>query len=347
MLLGREAIDATAAVERLAGMQAQVANAAYIGLWSRLEGFDRDDLTRAILDRRVVRATLMRGTLHLFSARDYLALRVALQPGISRAYRGFFGGRIRGLDVGAVVEELRGIFEERRHSHSELRDRVARLHPDHDREMLAYTARFNLPLVQVPPAGTWGSSGSVAYGLAERELGARLEEEPGPREVIRRYLAAFGPASVADMQTWSSIPALRGPVDEMRDELVTFRDEAGRELFDLPHAPRPDGEVPAPVRLLPEFDNLVLSHADRSRVIADEHRSRVLLTGGRVRPTFLVDGFVSGTWKVERAKGTTTVVVEPFGRLSKRDREAVGDEVAALERFLSGDLGSVDVVERR
>ena len=214
LLLGREELAASAAIERLAGLQAQVPNPPYIGLWTRLTAFRRDDLTRLLEQRAVVRATLLRSTLHLFTARDYLLLRPALQPALTRALGAFFGKRAKGLDIDRLVTAARAAVEEAPRTFTELRPLLSRIYPDRDPEALAYAVRTHLPLVQVPPGGTWGSGGSPAHALAESWLGGSLAApEESLRALLRRYLAAFGPATVQDFQAWSGLTGMKGAIE--------------------------------------------------------------------------------------------------------------------------------------
>jgi hypothetical protein len=324
MLLAREEIGAVAAVERLAGLQAQVREPPFTGLASRVDGFERAQLIEAIERREVVRATAMRCTMHLMSARDFLDLWGAIRPAIARAVRGWTGKRLAGLDMDAVAAEARAHFHERPRTFAELRDLIPTIADTDEPQAMAYAVRSHLPLVQVPDGGSTGHSNQAPYGLAEDVLGEPAVTDPDPAELIRRYLAAFGPASVADAQAWSGVPGLKPAFEALRDELVTFEDEGGRELFDLPDAPRPPADTPAPPRLLPEYDNLVLAHADRTRFVAEEHRKAIYLTAGRVRATFLVDGVVAGVWD-PRARE-----LEPFGRLQRSDRAALGRELERL-----------------
>jgi hypothetical protein len=344
MLLDREPLAVPDAVERLVGLQAQVPNPPYIGLWTRLRYFQRDGLTHLLEQREVIRATLMRATLHLMTARDYLLLRPALQPALTRSLRSIAGKRLEGLDLDRLVATARTSVEESPRTFTELRDLLSGLEPDRDPSALAYLVRTQLPLVQVPPGGTWGTGGSPNHALTESWLGERLA---APNESLRalllRYLAAFGPASVKDIQTWSGLVRLKDPIEELRPELRIFRDESGTELFDLPDAPLPPADAPAPPRFVPEYDNLVLAHADRTRVIADEHRSRVFLSAARVRATFLLDGFAVGTWKIERTKGAVTLVIEPFEPLPQEPRDALLEEGERLIRFVEDEAESFEV----
>ena len=332
LLLQREPVTATAAVERLAGMQAQEPKHPFIGLWTRVEGFDAEDLRRALLEREVVRATLMRSTLHLMSAPDYAALRMSMQPPLSVALR-VLGPRSQGLDLEAVLPAARALLAGRPLAFDPIRAALSEQFPDVDHRALGYAVRTLVPLVMVPSEdGRWGFPRVAEFTLAEEWLG----EPPGEEDreaLVRRYLAAFGPASAADVQTWSGVGGMKAVLDGMRDGLDVFADERGRELFDLPDAPRPDADVLAPPRFLPEFDNLVLAHDDRSRVIADEHRPLVTTKNLRVRATFLVDGTVAGTWTIDAKRRLATLRIAPFATLGTRVRAAVAEEGEALVRF--------------
>jgi hypothetical protein len=330
MLLERERLGAVEAIERLVGLQAQVREPPFVGLWTRLEGFERGDLIDAIERREVVRATAMRSTMHLMSARDFLALWGAIRPAVLRAVRAWTGKRLAGLDMDRIVAAVREYMEEEPRTFAQLRELIPALAPEGDPQGVSYAVRAHLPLVQVPDGGSTGHSNQAPYGLAESVLGRPVAEEPATAELMRRYLAAFGPASVADAQAWSGLTGLKETFEGLREELVTFRDEAGRELFDLPGAPLPDADTPAPVRLLPDYDNLVLAYRDRSRFVPEEHRTAIFRPAGVVRATFLVDGVVAGVWKLGK-KGPPEV--EPFGRLKRADRAALDEELARLRTW--------------
>ncbi len=338
MLLSRESIAATAAVERLAGLQAQLARPPFAGLWTRLEGFQRKDLIEPLLRREIIRATTMRGTLHLMSAADYVALRGALQPMLTKGMQAILRERAQNLDMEALQTEARGFFGGKPATFDALRNHLKAKNPTADERAMAYATRMHLPLVQVPTDDLWGFPAAADFALADDWLGKKVPTEEAPAHtLVRRYLAAFGPATPKDAQVWSGLPSLRAVFEELRPELATFRDDRKRELFDLPDAPRPGEDTPAPVRFLPEFDNLVLAHDDRTRVIADEHRPKVTLKNLQVRATFLVDGFVAGAWKVERKKKTATLVLEPFGKLAKKTLTELEREGEALLRFVEED----------
>jgi hypothetical protein len=343
LLLEREKAPVLHAIERLVGLQAQLARPPFIGLWSRLEGFQREELTRLLLRREVVRAPLMRCTLHLMSARDYLTLRAALQPVLGQAMRSALRERAKGLDIQGLVATTRTFFGEEPRTFEELRAFLLERYPKGDERAMGYAVRTHLPLVQVPTEAEWGFPGTADFAVAESWLGAPLEADEKPHPLVLRYLAAFGPATVNDVQTWSGLTGLRDVLEELRPKLRTFQDERGRELFDLPKAPRPPADTPAPVRFIPEYDNLVLAHEDRTRLVADAHRSSIFKSNLRILPTFLVEGFVAGTWKVERKKASATLLLEPFEALSKRAREELAEEGDGLIRFVEGDARTFEV----
>jgi hypothetical protein len=340
MLLEREKVPALEAVERLVALQAQVMSPPYVGLWTRLRDFEREDLTRLMMERRVVRATLMRATLQLMSAGDYLLLRPALQPALTRSMRSIAGRRLDGLDIDRLVAAAREFFEREPRTFADLRPLLSELEPERDLSALAYAVRTQLPLVQVPSGGMWGYSGKAPFTTPERWLGQPPSGSEEARDLILKYLAAFGPATVRDVQTWSGRTQLKQSVEEIRADLRTFSDEKGNELFDIPDAPLPTEDTPAPPRFIPDYDNLVLSHVDRERVVPEEHRKKVFLSAARVRATFLIDGFVRGAWKIEKNRKTATLLIEPFEPLSTGDREALGDKGERLLRFVAEPQGA-------
>jgi hypothetical protein len=361
MLLAREPTAVLPAIERLAGLQAQLARPPFIGLWSRLEGFRRDELTGLLHRREVVRATMMRTTLHLVSARDYLALRPVIQPVLTRGMTSILKGRGADIDVGKVVSAAREhLAAAGPRTFEEIRAHLVAAGLPGDERAMGYVVRTQLPLVQVPDRSGWAFPPAAGFALADAWLGQPIADAgdgaqrpaappaPGPaaspaRGLVLRYLAAFGPASPGDAQVWSGMQGLREVFDALRPELVTFRDERGRELFDLPGAPRPAGDVAAPPRFLPDFDNLVLAHDDRSRLIADEHRPLVSKPNLMVLPTFLVDGVVSGTWSIQTARGTATLVMAPFATIPKGARDGLLEEAEQLVRFVEPEAKRHDV----
>ncbi len=334
MLLKREPLSVPAAVERLAGLQAQLPVAPYVGLWTRLRDFSREDLAGAIEDRKIVKATLMRATLHLCTADDYLRFRTTLQPMLSGAAEAIVKQRGGNFDSKKLLAEARRYIGEKPRTFAEISEWAVKLMPGQDVGALRYTVRTNLPLVQTPIATGWSYSAKPEFTLAESWIGQPIAREDNLPELVRRYLAAFGPASVTDAQTWLGMK-LKETFEKLRPELQTYRDEGRRELFDLPDRSLPDADLPAPVRFLPEFDNLLLSHSNRTRVVADEHRSKVYLPGLRVAATLLVDGFVRGAWKIEKIKNAVTLVIEPFAKLAKPERAALIEEGERLARFVA------------
>jgi hypothetical protein len=340
LLLEREHVSPLEAVKRLVALQAQVTSPPYVGLWIRLEDFKREDLTRLMLERRVVRATLMRATLQLMTADDYLLLRTALQPALTRSMRSIAGKRLDGLDLDRLVNAARDFFEREPRTFADLRPLLSDLEPDRDQSALAYAVRTRLPLVQVPSGGVWGYSGKAPFTTPERWLGQPPSGSEDARDLILKYLAAFGPATVKDVQTWSGRTQLKPSVEEMRPELRTFRDESGNELFDLPDAPLLPADTPAPPRFVPDYDNLILSHAERDRVVPGEHHKKIFLSAARVRATFLIDGFVRGAWKIEKQRKTATLLIEPFEPISKEHRDILSDEGERLVRFVAEPQGA-------
>jgi hypothetical protein len=343
LLLRRVALPVSDAIEHLVGQQAQVPLAPYVGLWSRLDGFEPDKLAALIGERRAVRGTLMRGTVHLVTARDYLALRPLLQPVLERLFRtgSPFARNLAGMDIEVLVAAGRMLLEDRPRTRTELRRLLGERWPDRDADSLAYAISYLLPVVQVPPRGIWGARGQATLAPAETWLERALEPSPSLDDLILRYLAAAGPATVGDIQYWSGLNGLKETVEQLRPRLQTFRDERGRELFDAPGASLPEPDRPAPPRFLPDYDNALLSHADRGRVIPAALRERVVRSLGR--PLLLVDGFVRATWTIERAPQSATLHVSPFERLSKRDSAAVEREGVRLLAFAAGDAAHRDV----
>jgi hypothetical protein len=320
-------------LEHLVGLQAQTPHTAYVGLWTRVTGFRPEVLSTLITDRAVVRIALMRGTIHMVTARDAWQLRPLLQPVLDRVQKGQFARRLVGVDSDELVARGRAFVETEPRTFKALGDHLLERWPGRDRMALEQAVRTGVPLVQVPPRGLWGRSGPIAHTSIEAWLG-----EPPPRTLtldglVTRYLAAFGPASVMDIQAWCGLTRLGEVVERLRPGLVAFRDEHGRELFDLPDAPRPDPEVPAPPRFLYDFDNLLLSHADRSRVITEEAAQQGYELRNVQPRMLLVDGFTRGDWKVTRTKGTATLTIRPFTKMSTRDKSAVTREGERLLAF--------------
>src|SRR5262245_61159027 len=254
MLLRRSTIPVVDAVEHLVGLQAQTPHTAYIGLWGRLEAFRPEDLADRLVDRSVVRMALMRGTIHLVSARDAWGLRDLVQPVLDRVQKGQFGRRLAGIDEDALIADGRAFVDEQPRTFKALGDHLLERWPDRDRFAMEQAIRTAVPLVQVPPRGLWGRSGPIAHTSIQSWLGERPTQRVTIETLVRRYLGAFGPASVMDAQAWCGLTKLREVFERLRPELVVLRDDTGRELFDLPEAPRPGPDIPAPPRFYYDFE---------------------------------------------------------------------------------------------
>ena len=324
LLLRRWKLTPAQAIERLVGLQAQATNPPYFALWTRLDGFRREQLTRLLTDRRVVRLALMRSTLHMVTADDCLAIRPVLQPMLEAAYARSVFGR-ENLDLDEIAKVARELIDAEPLTNADLGRALAERWPGKDVTALLQAVRAKLAVVQLPPRGLWGVGGQPTGTTAEAWLG-RPFAPTSPDDLVRRYLAAFGPASIQDAQTWSGLTRLREIFDRL--ELRTFTDEAGVTLFDLPDARRPHPDTPAPVRFLSEFDNSLLAHADRTRIIATEHKRHVFTNNGLIRGTVLVDGFVAATWKL----AADALTVTPFGALPP-EVEAEAHRLAAFADF--------------
>jgi Winged helix DNA-binding domain len=336
-LLERAPVGALDLIEHLAGMQSQAPLAPYVGLWTRLRDFAPESLSTLTEQRKVVRIHLMRATVHLVSARHALEWRPLFDPPLDRVFRGDF-------DRAAVARRAATLLAERPRTRAELGRLLAAEWPGADPTSLAYAATNSLAVCQVPPRGVWGRTGPAAWAQVETWLGAPLRSVP-PDGLVLRYLGAFGPASVADIQAWSGLTRLREVVEPLRPSLRVFADESGRELFDLPDAPRPDPDTPVPVRFLPEFDNLLLSHADRTRVMSEEHRKRLFFSKNGVFPgTFLVDGFLRGEWRITQQRTEATLTITPYAKLSTKDTRALTREGLRLLEFAAADAETRDVV---
>jgi hypothetical protein len=316
-------------IEHLVGMQAQVPTSPYIGLWSRLRDFRPDELGWLIENHQAVRGTLMRVTLHLVTSRDYWALRSFVQPMLER-----WAGPIDGLSLEEMVEAGRVLVNEVPMGRSAIEREFAERWPHLDVAQLGRVFMTVVPLIQPPPRGVWGKTGRPTVTSAEARLGPQPETAVSNEEVVLRYLKAFGPASVADIGAWSRVTGLRPVVEGLRPQLRSYRDERGREVLDVDGEALPDPDTPAPVRFLPDYDNVLLGHADRNRIFADDHRMRA----GIGRPTVLVDGFVGATWSLKRKGNGATLLIEPFARLRKEDVSEVTEESVDLLRFLAPDV---------
>ena len=310
LLLERSVMSPLAAIEHLVGMQAQLPTPPYFGLWTRLEHFDPEELSRLYLDRAVVRIALMRSTVHLVSADDCLALRPVLAQAVARGMTpgSPYGKALVDVDLAELAVLGRALVEAQPLTGNEVALALQERWPDVDARALAFAVRATVPLVQVPPRGLWGGVGQARTTSAEAWLGRPLAE-PDVAQLVRRYLAAYGPATVRDAQAWSGLTGLKSVFKNLADELVTFRDESGAELFDRPDAPRPPADVPVPIRFLPDFDQILLAHAERSRMFPAEHRMLIFTTNGIIRASVLIDGFARALWEIKQDKGSATLKV--------------------------------------
>ena len=317
-------------------MQAQEPKNPYVALWSRLHDFEPSDLEALLLDRAVVRIVCLRGTLHLVTADDALVLRPLCQSVLDGELTRHPDVRpvlATGVDLGPVLAFARAVLEAHGpRTQAQIRAAMAERFPELHAPGLAYVVRNRLPMVQVPPRGFWYRSGQVATTTTDIWLGRPLADiSPAVEDaVVLRYLAAFGPATVADVATWSRLTKQRAVLERLRadEKVVTVRDGNGRELFDLPDAPRPDPDTPAPPRFLPEYDNVLLAYADRGRFA---HPSGGPPIGGeRFAGTALVDGVVAATW----APGADGELVVDHVALPKKHRADLEREAHRLATFI-------------
>lgn len=347
LLLRRSGLSIPDAVEHLVGLQAQTPHSWYVGLWSRLSCFTPALAAGPLTERTLVRMALMRSTIHLVTAEDARALRPLVQPVLDRdLFRNQTHGKpIADVDLAALTADAREMLTPAALTNKRLGELLAERWPGRPAASLVYAIRNQVPLVQVPPRALWGRSGSIAHTTADAWLGPDRRPRIHLSRMIERYLGAFGPASVKDMQMWSGLTRLREVVDRMQSALVSFCDESGQELFDLPDAPRPDGDISAAPRFLYDFDNLLLSYADRSRVITEAHALSGYRTQRTIPQILLVDGFTAGDWAIERTRDAATLTVRPYARpFEAQDAEEVAAEGRALLEFTDPDAGSRDVV---
>jgi hypothetical protein len=328
LLLRRHDMGVAEAIEHLVGMQAQVPLAPYTGLFSRLQDFDPAELSRMTERREVVRGTLMRRTLHLVTTDDFLTLRPVMQAMIEQGYASTQSARrIASVDMEALLALGRRLVEEEPRPTAALKRDLAARWPDADPEALAFAIRYHLPLVQLPPRGLWPArkgAGQAVVTTVEKWVGRPLAVDRDPGTTIRRYLAAFGPASVQDIAAWSGLVKVREAVEPL--DLRTVQTDDGRELLDIADGPLPPADTPAPPRFLPPFDNVVLGHKDRTRIAADRDR----LIRALDKPMLLVDGFVRGTWRLDKDR----LLVDPWEPLSEAEQQAVDEEGESVRTFM-------------
>ena len=337
MLLRPVTLSAAAAIERLVGMQAQAPNLPYVGLWARLQSFRHEELSDLMRSRRAVRTSLMRNTIHLVTTEDARRLKPIFQP---LHERGFFRGSPWGRDLktmstAALLEAGHDIMAERPRTIADLARLLAPRFPNHDAQSLAYGVRYLLPMIFVTPRGIWQAGGPVALTTVDAWLGPSASPAIAPEDLVLRYLAAFGPASVADMRAWSGL-AMRPAFEKLRPGLTNLRDEHGIELFDLPRSPRPAADTAVPVRFLPDYDNILLAHADRTRIMAPGQHLGLFSSNGIMKGSVLVDGFVRAGWKPAKDRAGTALVITPFDEpIRRQDRAPVTAEGLRLLAFLA------------
>ena len=341
-LLQRRTSPIEAAIEHLVGLQAQSPQSPYYALEARLEGFRPQDMSLQLERREAVRGTLYRGTIHWVTVRDWLAIRPLIQPVLEHVFSAqrAFAAAVRGIDVDAVRAEGRALLAEQPRTGSELGRLLQPLWPDRDGRQLAFAVQYLEPVVQVPPRGLWGRTGQALLAPSSTWLGRDLDAAPSVDDLVLRYLAAFGPASPADVRTWSGLSGARDILERLRPGLMTFRDQRGGELFDLSDAPRPDPDTPAPPRFLPDYDNAFLAHADRTRIVSDEHRRHWANGSGTGSHVFLVDGFGAGLWRVRHDRAGATLLIGAHAQLRSGDRDGLEAEGARLLRFAAPDAVS-------
>ena len=341
LLLERAALDSQAAIEKLVALQSQIPNPPYIGLWTRLQTFERPELTKLLETRRVVRAPWLRSTLHLVTAADHQQFQKVIQPALARGLRSFFGPRAKGLDIDRLIKIAKRYLEAETPAIGALRDKLLEQEPDQDKQAMAYAVRSYLPLVQAPPSGTWGIGTRATYTTAESWLGAANPSDLNA--LFRRYLAAFGPASVMDFQTWTGMTNLKAQLAASVKELVVYRGEDGKELYDLPGQPITEADQPAPIRFLPEYDNILIAHKDRSRILPEAHRKKVFVSAGRVLGSIIIGGFVGAIWKAQREKSSARMLVSLFEQQGDAVLAAIDAEGQSLLRFIEDDATDYQV----
>ncbi len=334
MLLERVSLPVTKALEKTVGIQAQQAPAPYVWFWTRLKDFQRDDLAQAIEAHEIVKATFFRATLHLTTREDYLRFRTAITPALTGAAESIVKGRENtGFDQAEILEMGRKFIAQEPRSFAEITAYFSETLPQFDIGALRYSVRTHLHLIQVPTDTYWSYPGNPKFTLAETWNGEASSPKDETKALIKRILAAFGPASLNDLQKWTSL-MLKDILPTFKDELVIYHDEKKKELFDIADMPLVDEDTPVPIRFLPGFDNLLIAYDKRQRIVADDYRKKVYLPGLIIAPTILIDGFVEGVWKAERKKKEAFLHMELFKPLTQSQQSQLEEEAEALIRFL-------------
>jgi hypothetical protein len=342
MLLERSDIGIIEAIEFLGGLQAQTSNAPYHALWTRLQGFTHAAMTKFILDKQLVRVATLRATLHLHSARDALAIRPLVQPVLERgwagAYKKLFGAANKAKVKAAGIALLRA----QPMTNGALAKALAPDFPQSDPHSLAQYLHASEVLVQTPPTRLWNAGHAPLLTRIEDYLPGQKAEKLYRRDLVLRYLAAYGPASVQDMQAWCGLTLLAQDFAALKDRLIVLTDEDGRELFDLPDAPRPDADTPAPVRFMPEYDNAFLGYDNRRRVVSDDNR-QLMFTINRYYPPVLIDGMIEGGWRLTQAKGVANLAIGTYGPVTRKAKQEIEKEGDRFARFCCEDAKAIEV----
>ena len=347
LLLARSSDSVDRVLRRLVALQSQVPQSPHLALWSRVAAYTPDSLNSLAKDRRVVRATAMRATLHTLLSEDYLRFRAALQPAMSKALRGFFSSSWKEMDL----ESIRLLGEEFMavpHTFAELKAHFGQHPLSCSPEAATYAARTHLPLVQIPEDKLWGYSNNPKYVLASEWLGRSPQEDDGAlASLARRYLQAYGPASRQDLEYWTGMTGMRGVLEKLRPELVEYVDKSGKKLMDLEEAEILPGDVPAPLRLLPEWDSALLGHVDRSRILPESYRKAIVRTVGRIMPSVLVDGFVAGTWQITASSKRVRLEVTLFAPVPEGTHLELEAEAWRLLQDLYPEARHTEVLIKR
>jgi hypothetical protein len=342
MLLERSDMPIAQAAEFLGGLQAQQSNDPYIGLWSRLNGFRQQDLTALIVDRTLNRATTMRGTLHLHTADDLFGFRALVQPFLSAQWKSNFLKRFGGEDKKAVIRAGIRLLNKGPMTAGALNKKLKEKFPSAEPIALSALLAVTETLVQIPPTRIWGTGSAPILTRVENWLPPPHQRPLSREDLVRRYLRAFGPASVADMATWCRLTKLGAEFKKIASELIVFQDEAGRTLYDVPDAPRPHEETPAPVRFLPLYDNVYLGYDDRRRMLSEE-TVHLMSMFQSFKPAVLIDGTINAGWTVSSKKDRATLEIELYRTMSKRELKELEQEGQRFIRFLEPEAGRRDV----
>ena len=340
LLLARDAeIGIAGALAHLLGSQGQQTHDPYIGLWSRLAEFRHEDLTALIADRTLARATTMRGTLHLHPTDDLIGIRAIVQPELETVWNGNFHRRFGSEDKQRALKAGRKLLDARAMTAGQLSKALHPKFPTAEPLALSTLLQLHETLVQIPPTRIWGNNAAPILTRIENWLPPPYERPVSREELVLRYLRSYGPASVADMTTWGRITGLGKTFDALRHRLVTFRDETGEELFDLPDGPRPDEDTPAPVRFLPLYDNAYLGYANRRRMLSEETAHLINLFQN-FKPAVLIDGMVNAGWAIADGKGGSTIDIECYRTLTRSETRELKAEAEAFLLFMRPEAKS-------